>query len=251
MADPSPLRAARAAVFTAVCVGISGAGHAVTSGHGIPAGGLLAAALPVFGLAYAGTARERGFGTVAAWLGWIQLALHTLFALAQAPGGHHGAAPTANGLPAGSADLAAGAGSAVLTGGVPMLMAHVAATAVAAWWIRRGEAAAFALARYARALFDRAIPQVVPDPPILPVRAVRVPDTAARALYPAPLLYSVRRRGPPVGSPTGSSAPPRVTLRSERRCARPHGEPVGTTFPVQGQRRHDLRFTTSRSRRLA
>ncbi|WP_017622494.1 hypothetical protein [Nocardiopsis chromatogenes] len=207
MADPSPLRTARAAVFTAVCVGISAAGHAATSGHGIPAGGLLAAALPVFGLAYAGTARERGFGAVAVWLGWIQLALHTLFALAQSSGGHHGAAPAASGASAGSADLAAGAGASVLTGGVPMIAAHVAATAVAAWWIRRGEAAAFALARYARALFDRAVLPVVPDLPILPARAVPVPVTTARALYPAPLLHSVRRRGPPVGSPTGPSGP--------------------------------------------
>lgn len=207
MADPSPLRTARAAVFTAVCVGISAAGHAATSGHGIPTGGLLAAALPVFGLAYAGTARERGFGTVAAWLGWIQLALHTLFALAQSSGGHHGAAPSAAGAPAVSAGAVAEAGSSVLTGGVPMLLAHVAATAVAAWWIRRGEAAAFALARYARALFDCAVLPVVPDLPVLPARAVPVPDTTARALYPVPLLHSLRRRGPPAGSPTGSSEP--------------------------------------------
>ncbi|MDA2811030.1 hypothetical protein O4J56_10315 [Nocardiopsis sp. RSe5-2] len=203
MADLSPLRAARAAVFTAVCVGIGAAGHAATSGHGIPTGGLLAAALPVFGLAYAGTARERGFGTVAAWLGWIQLALHTLFALAQSPGGHHGADPAAAGAPAVSAGAVAEAGSSVLTGGVPMLLAHVAATAVAAWWLRRGEAAAFALVRYARALFDRVVLPVVPDPPILPARAVPVPTSAVRALYPAPLLHSVRRRGPPSGPPTG------------------------------------------------
>ncbi len=65
MADPSPLRAVRAAAFAAVCVGISAVGHATTSGHGVPAGGPLVTALPVFGLAYAGTRRERGFATVA------------------------------------------------------------------------------------------------------------------------------------------------------------------------------------------
>ncbi|MFW5419835.1 hypothetical protein J0910_24760 [Nocardiopsis sp. CNT-189] len=193
--DTSPLRAARAAAFTSVCVGVSAVGHALSGGHHVPAAGLAAAAVPVFALGYAGTARERGLGTVTAWLAWIQLALHLVFSTAQSltGGGGHGA----------PAHLSAAAETSA-QGGWSMIAAHAAAVAVGGWWIRRGEAAAFALARQVRALLARMLPPapVAPQPPAAPVTVPAEP-----AGLPAPALGALRhvvvRRGPPpLPSPT-------------------------------------------------
>ncbi|GAA1081579.1 hypothetical protein [Nocardiopsis composta] len=195
--DTSPLRAARAAAFTSVCVGVSAIGHAMSGGHHVPAAGLAAAAVPVFALGYAGTARERGLGTVTAWLAWIQLALHLVFSAAQslAGGSGHGA----------SAHLSAAAETSAQGGG-SMIAAHAAAVVVAGWWIRRGEAAAFALARQVRALLARMLPPPAPAAP--PSSAVPRTVPATPADLPAPALralrHAVSRRGPPpLPSPTG------------------------------------------------
>lgn len=79
-----PLRAARAAVFAAVCVTLSAAGHAFMSHEPLPVWGLAAGFGAVGAVAYAAAGRERSWAGITALLALGQLALHTLFSLAAA-----------------------------------------------------------------------------------------------------------------------------------------------------------------------
>ncbi|UGQ15202.1 hypothetical protein LO772_17530 [Yinghuangia sp. ASG 101] len=88
-----PLRAARAAVFAAVCVALSAAGHAFMSHEPLPVWALAAGFVVVGAVAYAAAGRERSWAGITALLALGQLALHTLFSLAAAtaaPAGHPG-----------------------------------------------------------------------------------------------------------------------------------------------------------------
>ena len=86
--------------------------------------------------------------------------------------------------------------------GAGMLAAHIAAALVAAWWLRRGEAAAWTLARAITACLvvplSRLAAAVVPWTPPKPV-----PAAFAAVDRPGPGLlirFAVARRGPPRGS---------------------------------------------------
>ncbi|MGW1770599.1 hypothetical protein [Streptomyces sp. NPDC002104] len=84
------LRLIRAAVFTAVCVVLSAAGHALASCATVPWWSLCAGFLAVFAGAAALAGRRRSLPGIAAALAGGQLALHTLFGLGQhnaTPGG--------------------------------------------------------------------------------------------------------------------------------------------------------------------
>ncbi|MFF5974935.1 hypothetical protein ACFY7C_25860 [Streptomyces sp. NPDC012769] len=76
-------RLLRAAVFTAVCVALSGLGHALASCAGIAAWSLVAGFLGVFGLTVLFAGRERSLPAVVGALVGGQLALHALFGLGQ------------------------------------------------------------------------------------------------------------------------------------------------------------------------
>ncbi|MEU6310306.1 hypothetical protein [Streptomyces sp. NPDC047014] len=103
MSDPhathagAGLRLIRAAVFTAVCVVLSGAGHALASCATVPWWSLCAGFLTVFLVAAPLAGRRRTLPGLAAGLAAGQLSLHALFGL-----GQHGAAAAQ--APAGSAD---------------------------------------------------------------------------------------------------------------------------------------------------
>ncbi|MCX4533912.1 hypothetical protein OHA79_24345 [Streptomyces sp. NBC_00841] len=75
------LRLLRAAVFTAVCVALSAAGHALASCASVPWWTLLAGFLGVFALVVTLAGRERSLPSIAAALAGGQLALHTVFGL--------------------------------------------------------------------------------------------------------------------------------------------------------------------------
>ncbi|MEU5181340.1 hypothetical protein AB0G49_14925, partial [Streptomyces longwoodensis] len=62
------LRAARAALFTALVVTLSTASHVLLSRAPLPLNTVAAVAAAVFALAYALAGRERGFGPIAALL---------------------------------------------------------------------------------------------------------------------------------------------------------------------------------------
>lgn len=213
------LRAARAVVFAAACVGVSAGGHVWMSGATIPAFALLAAVVTatVAGCGLAG--RERGFASIAGLMLAGEFGLHLLFTWAQ----HATAAPSSamwamtgmNGMPGmGMATAPTGGvgrpGFATATspmpdwmsahGSVGMVAVHAAAGLVCAWWLWRGETAVF---RLLRTLAYRAAPLLVlllsPLPPVMPDRGAAVPD-GREARSPATtrlLVHAVVRRGPP------------------------------------------------------
>ncbi|MFH9608583.1 hypothetical protein [Streptomyces sp. NPDC017448] len=84
------LRLMRAAVFTAVCVVLSAAGHAFAARTAVPGWTLLAAFLGVFGAAAVLAGRERSLPSIVGALAGGQLLLHGLFAY-----GTHSGAPAA------------------------------------------------------------------------------------------------------------------------------------------------------------
>ncbi|AOP50781.1 hypothetical protein [Streptomyces lydicus] len=77
------LRLLRAAVFTAVCVVLSAAGHMIASCAAVPLWTVGAAAAVVFAVAAPLAGRERSLPGIAAGLAAGQLALHALFAVGQ------------------------------------------------------------------------------------------------------------------------------------------------------------------------
>ncbi|GAB7032167.1 hypothetical protein AB0G35_02015 [Streptomyces sp. NPDC021749] len=77
------LRLLRAAVFTAVCVALSAAGHMIASCAAVPLWTLGVAAAVVFAVAAPLAGRERSLPGIAAGLAVGQLALHSLFAWGQ------------------------------------------------------------------------------------------------------------------------------------------------------------------------
>ncbi|MGH3380885.1 MAG: hypothetical protein ACRDP6_39735 [Actinoallomurus sp.] len=175
-------RAARAVVFATVCVALAITGHMMASRATVPpaaaAGGL--AVMITVGVALSGT--ERSLATILLWLLGGQFMLHALFSAAQ-----HGQHLAHGGAMAPSS-----------TGGGTMALGHVVAAVVSAWWLRRGERAAWALARRIAAAVvrpSRALRTArLPLPPV-PCRWV-VP---ARSVPPRSgfLRHVVVRRGPP------------------------------------------------------
>ncbi|WP_151478851.1 hypothetical protein [Streptomyces albicerus] len=109
------LRVLRAAVFTAVCVVLAAAGHAIASCDTVPPWSLGAGFLAVFAVAAPLAGRERSLPGIAVLLAVGQTVLHTLFGL-----GQHGTAATASGsvdasLVARAARLVCGASVATLS----------------------------------------------------------------------------------------------------------------------------------------
>jgi hypothetical protein len=178
-------RAARSVVFATVCVALAITGHMAASHAVVPpqaaVGGL--AVMTGVGLALAGT--ERSLATIFGGLLGGQFVLHALFSAAehgQHLGHDHSVAPVAAG------------GS--------MTLAHVAAAAVSAWWLRRGERAVWRLARrVAAGLVRPAFALLASPPPPPPARRPRPePGPEARPRG-AVLRHAVVRRGPPAARP--------------------------------------------------
>lgn len=92
MAAGVDLRLLRAAVFAAVCVALSAAGHTVAAGAPLPAWALAVGFAISLALAVPLAGRERSLPGIAALLAAGQLVLHTLFACGgRAHSGAHGA----------------------------------------------------------------------------------------------------------------------------------------------------------------
>ncbi|MEU2263776.1 hypothetical protein ABZ557_26700 [Streptomyces sp. NPDC019645] len=166
MADRGPLRAARVAMFSLVCVLLAATGHSLAGGHRPPL-----ALLALGGTAVAVTAgrlagRERTLGQIAGAITVAQGALHLLFALGGSahPRGsssvHHDPALRAAHTTYGGQHGTAAVTGAAETGAEPagmalaathlsplMLLAHLVAGLGAAWWLRQGEAVVWRLCR--------------------------------------------------------------------------------------------------------
>ncbi|WFB10044.1 hypothetical protein LRS74_25630 [Streptomyces sp. LX-29] len=209
------LRAARAALFTALCVTLSAASHVLLSGVPIPVTVVGALSATVFAIAYALAGRERGFWQIAALMVPLELAADTAFTSGQHACYGPTGGPVTGPLRVVGVDFVCaggGVGSPLthLSGGAPMngvgvspwllLTAHVAVGLAAAAWLRRGEAALGQLLRAIATFAFRPLLMAVAAvaaatsaerPPVRPVHR----DRTAPAL---PLLvHSVVRRGPP------------------------------------------------------
>ncbi|MGX2997790.1 hypothetical protein JNUCC64_26575 [Streptomyces sp. JNUCC 64] len=219
----TPLRAVRAALFTALAVTLSTASHVLLSGVPLPFTTTVAVTLAVFALAFALTGRgERGFAPIAALLVPLELAADTVFTVGQhtcyGPAGGPITGPlrsmglgvlcggpevgtplavVASGDRGPAAELLAQSGP-----GAPWLLlaGHLGVGLLASLWLWRGEAA---LARLLRAAALGALrplltavaavvgrsPATVPAPPAFP----RTRTVVRRPMW----AHPVARRGPP------------------------------------------------------
>ncbi|MFG2719567.1 hypothetical protein ACGFW5_14905 [Streptomyces sp. NPDC048416] len=213
------LRAARAALFTALVVTLSTASHVLLSRVALPLTLVAGAAGAVFVIAYALAGRERGFWAIAGALVPLELAADTVFTTGQHVCYGPAGGPVAGALRAVGVDVlcggatlgavpAPGNAATALTHPGPaapwlLLAAHLTVGLLAALWLRRGEAA---LARLLRAVAARTF-----RPLLVAVAVVRgaTGETRgpARPAHTRPgrsrtrlLVHSVARRGPPCWS---------------------------------------------------
>ncbi|MFE3248006.1 hypothetical protein [Streptomyces sp. NPDC059209] len=156
------LRLARTAVFAAVCVVVSGLGHALSSGGPLPPRVLALAFPPVCAAGWWLSRKERGGAVIVGASAAGQLLLHAVFGgLHPRPpgahaghGGHGGGERGGGGAPVGDGgevphaafgELLGAEGlsglldSSGLTSG--MLVAHLVAGLVCGWWLWRGDRA--------------------------------------------------------------------------------------------------------------
>ncbi len=181
-------RAARAVVFATVCVGLAITGHTMVSGMAVPpmaaaAGMVLLTAL---GASLAGA--ERSLATILGCLLGGQFVLHALFAAAQ-----HGQMPGHGHAASLSSSLS------LSSGGAAMTFAHVVATVVSAWWLRRGERAVWRLARRLAVSVAWPVRALLSSAPPVPTAAAPSAPRAAATARPREvrLRHVLVRRGPP------------------------------------------------------
>ncbi|MFI0357124.1 hypothetical protein [Actinomadura sp. 9N407] len=177
---PRPLfRASRAVVFTTVCVTLATLGHALTSTTTVPSWAIVAGFGGVLAVTLALAGHERSLPTVLGGLLGGQFVLHSLYAGASSTGGHHAPAEIAG-----------------HESGTAMTLAHIGAAVVSAWWLRRGERAAWSLARRIAERPARLLLTI--EPVTVPPRTPRV-TVAEITTGPAGriLRHQVVRRGPP------------------------------------------------------
>jgi hypothetical protein len=194
---PHPLfRTSRAVAFATVCVTLATLGHVLTSTAAVPVWAIAAGFGGVLAVTLALAGHERSLATILGGLLGGQFALHSLYAAATAPP-----------LPADPAAAAAGHHTVAAVpvpgheSGLAMTFAHVAAAVVSAWWLRRGERAAWTLARRVAALAGRPLRALLAllgaEPaapaPRTPVVRAAVPASSAGGI----LRHQVVRRGPP------------------------------------------------------
>ncbi|GII63914.1 hypothetical protein Skr01_39990 [Sphaerisporangium krabiense] len=182
-----PLRLARSAAFTVVCVALAVLGHRAAGGQGPASWAVAAGAAAVATLATLVAGRERSPQTVVGFLVGTQVFLHVLFG-ASADGGNTLHVHLGHGQTLG-ADLG-------------MVIAHLTATLITGWWLARGESALWSVLRRLGTLAVRRARRLLallrPGAHVPRRRRAR----AAVHLGPAPvrraLRHSVRRRGPPL-----------------------------------------------------
>ncbi|MBC6466459.1 MFS transporter [Actinomadura alba] len=172
-------RLARAVVFATVCVVLAAVGH-MAAGRPVAPGSAGVGLAIVAGVTVLLAGQERSFPTIVGGLLGGQFVLHALFA--QAGGGGHHHAPEVLTHPGG--------------GRPAMTLAHVSAALLTAWWLRRGEAVLWTLARRIAAAVVRPLALPGAPHPASPRLSVPPEDPPLRRLL-APLRHVVILRGPP------------------------------------------------------
>jgi hypothetical protein len=202
MADHGGVRALRAVVFTAVCVLLTTLGHGLSAGAAPAAASVLTGGALLLVLAWYLASRERSLAQLLTGVLAAQVGMHLLFsavtatettAVAEANLGS--AAHPGHEL----APVAVQSGESLT---IAMLLAHLAAGLVAAWWLRQGETAVWELSRslaavaavpFFRLLSLLGVAVATVAAPLgavpIPARPVRLPGLV--------LLHAVVRRGPP------------------------------------------------------
>jgi hypothetical protein len=227
MMDTAVAPAARAAVFTVVCTLLALGAHIPLASGGVSVPAVVLGAGAVFGIARVAAVRERGLGAISVLVTGCQFGLHMLFD-AWGPGAssQSGVSSLSSGADMASmgsmasmplmrdpldalsmapmAPVASAPRAAPMGLSVGMTLAHVLAALAAAWWLRQGEAAVFASARWGWALMrsaGRALAWLLAGATVVvPPRITRTTQRAARSPSPYPSLlmrFSVTRRGPP------------------------------------------------------
>jgi hypothetical protein len=197
------LRGARAAIFAAVCVGLSAAGHVWMSGDGVPGWALALAFAAIAATGYALAGRQRGFASIASLMLLGELGQHLLFTSAQIQAQDARAIPefvSGRVVPAsawicGMSHSGMGHG----TGGIAMIVAHAVAGLVCAWWLRNGEAAVFRLLQTLGALAAPLLSLIWPDTLVVPDHQRTPPPAEGHLVARHTRLLStvLARRGPP------------------------------------------------------
>ncbi|MEV4300777.1 MFS transporter [Microbispora rosea] len=186
----SPLRLARAAAFTAVCLGLGVVAHLFSGGAVAP--GALALGLPaVFAAALPLSGGERTLRAILPLLTALQVVLHVLFALSSP------SSPSAVHLVSGHAMPGHAMVGHVMVGHMPglgMLLGHGWAVVLTALWLARGEAALWALLRRLAVRLTRIAAD--PAPPVFAPPASPHPNEPRLPRFLAP-RHCVTRRGPP------------------------------------------------------
>ncbi len=190
-------RLARAAIFAAVCVATTALGHALMS-EAVPGWAVAYAfAATTAGAWWLASRRERGALAVTGSTVVAQLALHGLFAGAQAFEHAPAAADGMSGTAMAHMHQAAGPGWSV-----GMTLAHTLAALVCGLWLWRGEAAVFRVGRALAAFVFAPLRRARRAHGIAGTRpaAVRRRVAAGPLLPPHRVLlrHAVSRRGPPV-----------------------------------------------------
>ncbi|BBC37244.1 Membrane protein [Streptomyces graminofaciens] len=219
----TPLRAVRAALFTALVVTLGTASHVLLSRTPLPPATVAAVAAAVFVVAYAlaGGGRERGFGRIATGLIPLELAADTVFTTGQHACYGKAGGPVTGPLRQVGLDMLCGGGSvgsplarvtgdseraaALLAGAGPstawlLLAAHLGVGLLAAAWLRRGERALAQLLAAAVAAGFRPLLLAVAAVTVRPAPAAHRPTRAADRTATARALlfaHSLGRRGPP------------------------------------------------------
>ncbi|MGY0492888.1 hypothetical protein [Streptomyces sp. WG-D5] len=245
------LRLLRAAVFAAVCVVLSAAGHVLGSTATVPLWTLSLGFLGVLCATVPLTGRERSLPGIAAALGAGQIALHSLFGLGQQhtmtmasasaePSAVERAARLMCGagastlspaqaqrildnarVPSGEAHhMADAAGSSMsLLPSLPMLLAHLLAAFGAGWLLRHGDLALSRVARLSRVSAQ----SVALAGPVRSLRAVLGLVRALGAgLWGAPVL--------PLAARAGFAEPPALRAAVLQHSVSRRGPPATDTF---------------------
>ncbi|MEV6119655.1 hypothetical protein AB0M23_03850 [Streptomyces sp. NPDC052077] len=223
----TPLRAVRAALFTALVVTLSTASHVLLSGVPLPLRTVTAVAAAVFVIAYALAGRERGFGRIAALLIPLELAADTVFTTGQHVCYGSAGGPVTGPLRSVGLGVLCGDGTGVgsgvtaplarvtgaegdrlavaLSDAAPatawlLLGAHIAVGLAAAAWLRRGERALAQVLRAVGATTFRPLLVAVAAVTVRRIPAAARPVRPVRRAAVARELvrtHSLGRRGPP------------------------------------------------------
>jgi hypothetical protein len=172
--------------------------HAAMSPASIPAWAIIVGFAGVLAVAGALAGHERSLATIMGGLLGGQFVLHSLFTNAASPVAHH-ATSGASGAPGAPVQLMPEHGS-----GTTMTLAHIAAAVLSAWWLRRGERAAWALTRRLAARAERPIrlflALLLAEPAAPPARVTVTATPVPAVRQGRAIRHHVVRRGPPFRS---------------------------------------------------